>query len=344
MQTLEIEGRTGRSRILVGERLQHLARYLPPGKVIVITDQHVQAHYGAAMPTGEVVAIGSGEKVKSMATVEHLYGRLVALGADRSSFVVAIGGGLVCDVAGFVAATFMRGIRFGFVASTLLAQVDASVGGKNGVNFKGYKNIIGMFRQPEFVLCDLDLLQTLPAREIASGFAEIIKHAAIADAGLFEFLEAHSGAAWRLEREVLEKIIYSSVHLKASIVNRDETEKGERKLLNFGHTFGHAIEKTAGVAHGEAVSAGMVLAARLSVKKGLLTPAAADRLEALIAALHLPTRLAFDRHKALDALRKDKKRSGGAIDFVLLDGIGRAVIREIALEELKAAAQELMAA
>jgi 3-dehydroquinate synthase len=260
---------------------------------------------------------------------------LVSLRANRSSFIVGIGGGIVCDIAGFVASTFMRGVRFGFVATTLLAQVDASVGGKNGVNFNGYKNMIGVFNQPEFVICDLDLLKTLSEREILCGFAEIVKHAAIGDADLFAFLEQNHENARALDGQIIERLVLDSVTLKSSIVSRDETERGERRILNFGHTFGHALEKVMGVPHGEAVSMGITIASALSVKRGLLAVEDERRILSLMKHLKLPTRIESEHEQLFDALEKDKKRESNFINFVLLDGIGTAVVEKISLEELK---------
>ena len=262
MKVLEIHGSGGDSTILIGEGLKNLREHLPVGKVVVITDANVRAIYQKDFPDCDVIEIGTGEKIKTLETVQGIYQNLLAHEADRSTFIVGIGGGIVCDVTGFVASTYMRGLRFGFVPSTLLSQVDASVGGKNGVNFGGYKNIVGVFNQPEFVICDHSLLRTLPKNELLCGFAEIVKHAVIGDAGLFSYLEAHHEKALRLDDEVITKLVYDSVVLKASIVNRDEKEEGERMKLNFGHTFGHAIEKISGLPHGEAVSIGMVFLAR----------------------------------------------------------------------------------
>jgi len=302
---------------------------------VIITDTNVQLCWGRHFPPGPVIAVGTGEKIKSIDTVRSIYEELLSLEADRSSFIVGIGGGIVCDVAGFVASTYMRGVRFGFVSSTLLSQVDASVGGKNGINFGGYKNIVGVFNQPEFVICDLDLLHTLPQSEILSGFAEIIKHGAIADQDLFIYLEENCDKALALNRAVIEKLVYDSVTIKSSIVNRDEKEKGERRKLNFGHTFGHAIEKITRVRHGEAVSAGMVLASELGVKRGALASKDSSRLARLLENFGLPIRLGFDGPKVLEAIRMDKKRAGDLIHFVLLRKIGEAYVEEIAIEELE---------
>ena len=260
MKTLEIHGSTGVSTILVGEKLKNLRKYIPAEKAVIITDANVKHFYQKNFPPYDVITIGTGEKIKNLDTVRYIYGKLVELEADRSTFIIGIGGGIVCDIAGFVASTYLRGVRFGFVSSTLLSQVDASVGGKNGVNFEGYKNIIGVFNQPQFVICDLNLLNTLPKKEVLYGLAEVVKHAAIGDMDLFTYLDDHYQKALTLDTGVIERLVYDSVVIKSAIVNRDEKEKGERRKLNFGHTFGHAVEKTTGVPHGEAVSIGMVMA------------------------------------------------------------------------------------
>jgi 3-dehydroquinate synthase len=226
-------------------------------------------------------------------------------------------------------------VRFGFVSTTLLSQVDASVGGKNGVNFKGYKNLIGVFNQPEFVICDPDLLRTLPRKEILNGMAEIVKHAAIEDSNLFTYLEKHFQKALALDIGVIEKLVYDSIVIKSRVVNQDELEKGTRRKLNFGHTFGHAFEKTAGVDHGEAVSAGMVAAAALSVKKGRLSADDAGRIKALLQKIGLPVIIQAEGKKIFDALKKDKKRKGDLIYFVLLNGIGNAFVEQIPLKTLE---------
>ncbi|MBN1847586.1 MAG: 3-dehydroquinate synthase [Deltaproteobacteria bacterium] len=336
MKTIEINGNQGNSIILIGESLQNLKTYVPVEKAVIITDTNVSAFYRKDFPPYEIIEIGTGEQIKTLDTVREIYGRLLHLEADRSSFIIGIGGGIVCDIAGFVASTFMRGIRFGFVSTTLLSQVDASVGGKNGVNFKGYKNIMGMINQPEIVICDMSLLKTLPEREVLCGLAEIVKHGAIADAGLFSYLEENHQEALNLEADLIERLVYDSVVIKTALVNKDEREDGERKKLNFGHTFGHAIEKVTGIQHGEAVSAGMVVAARLSEKRGNISPEDTNRLEALLRKLKLPTELSLNKVEILDALRKDKKRKGDFVDFVLLQGIGNAVLEEIPLRELEA--------
>ncbi len=335
METITLNTDSGLSRILIGERLENLQRYIPVAKPIIITDVNVGKLYPLDSMAAEVITIGSGVGIKTLDTVQEIYAQLLSSRADRSSFIVGMGGGIVCDIAGFVASTYLRGVRFGFVATTLLAQVDASVGGKNGVNFQGYKNMVGLFHQPEFVICDPELLKTLPPKEISCGLAEIVKHGAIADADLFAYLEQHAEDILALDRPVIEKLVLASVRIKSSIVNRDETEKGERRLLNFGHTFGHAIEKVTGVAHGEAVSMGMVIASALSVKRGLLSAEEDQRLRVVLKNLKLPTRLETRSQKMLDAITKDKKRTGDRVHFVLLNGIGNARVDQLTMQELK---------
>lgn len=342
MRTLEIKGITGTSRIFVGERLENLLKYIPAERFVIITDTNVGRIYRRDFPPCEVIEIGTGEKIKTLDTVQHIYKQLLELAADRSVFVIGIGGGIVCDITGFVASTYMRGVRFGFVSSTLLAQVDASVGGKNGVNFLGYKNMIGNFNQPEFVICDMSLLKTLPEREVSCGFGEIAKHAFIGSADMCDYIEKNFNRALDLDEEVISKLVYDSVVIKSSIVSQDEKEKGERKKLNFGHTFGHAIEKTTNaLLHGEAISVGMVVASKLSSKRGLLSTQDVKRIEKLLLKLELPITLDTDREKMVDAIKKDKKKMGDDIDFVLLGGIGNAVLEKISIKDLEDAVFDL---
>jgi 3-dehydroquinate synthase len=334
MKTFKIKASTGESTLLIGEKLKNLKQYVPTDTAIIITDKAVWDIYGDAFPPWPVIQIGTGESAKTLKTVESIYGQLLALEADRSSFIVGVGGGIVCDVAGFAASTYMRGIDFGFVTTTLLSQVDAGVGGKNGVNYQGYKNIVGVFNQPEFVICDIDLLKSLPEKEILSGLGEVVKHAVIADMDLFSFMEANTQGVLDLENRLVERLVHDSIVIKSDIVNRDEKEGGVRRKLNFGHTFGHSFEKITGVTHGEAVSAGMMVAAALSEKRGLLSRTEVDRMERLLRELNLPTTFSTDRAAVVDGLKKDKKRSGDMINFVLLEGLGRAVVETITIADL----------
>ena len=340
MKALEIHGSTGASTILVGESIRSLKKYAPLEKTVVITDENVRRHYQKDFPPCEVIEIGSGEKIKTLETVRGIYQRLTEIEADRSSFILGIGGGVVCDISGFVASTYMRGVEFGFVSTTLLSQVDASMGGKNGVNLGGYKNMVGVFNQPRFVICDIGLLKTLPEKELLSGFAEIVKHAVIGDPQLFSYIQDNFEKGLSLDTGVIKKLISDSIIIKSSIVNRDEKEKGERRKLNFGHTFGHAIEKATGISHGEAVSIGMVIASRLSAQMGYLSMEEAGKIEILLKMLGLPVRLKIDHGLVIDALGKDKKRNGMSINFVLLKAIGHAFVEEIPIKALREAVKD----
>jgi 3-dehydroquinate synthase len=335
MTKFTIKGSAGISEIMVGESMKSFREYLPGGQTVIITDENVNTIYGRFFIDFPTIIIGTGEKIKTLTTVNKIYSQLMKLQADRSAFIVGIGGGIVCDIAGFVASTYLRGIRFGFVPTTLLAQVDASVGGKNGVNFKGFKNIIGTFNQPEFVICDPEVLHSLPGIELSNGFAEIVKHTLIADDTMFSYLENNFEKALNLDNEVISKLVAHSIRIKSGIVNRDEKESGERRLLNFGHTFGHAIEKISGISHGQAVSLGMVIAARLSENLGLLSFEATERIKNLLLHFGLPVEGDFDHEKLIKAILKDKKRTAGRIAFILLSKIGEAKVVEIPVADLK---------
>ena len=344
MRVIELHGKTGDSKIVLGESIEQLHSYCDIGNAVLVTDANVRKVCESKFPKEiEVIEIDTGEGNKTFETVQLLYSRLLELGFDRSSTVVGIGGGIVCDIAGFVATTYMRGTKLGFIPTTLLAQVDASIGGKNGVNFNGYKNIIGTFRQPDFVLCDFGLLATLPERELRCGFAEIVKHGAIGDAALFAFLEGNHESACSLKKTAIEKVVHDSLIVKSKIVERDETEHGERMKLNFGHTIGHAVEMIAGLPHGEAISIGMVAEAKLSVAKGMLTEKDAGRLRALLENIGLPTIPSpkCDKTAIIDAIKKDKKKRNGGLRVVLLEGIGKAKVVELTEEDLEVAIHDL---
>jgi 3-dehydroquinate synthase len=330
-----IKGGLGNSILLIGEYFKNVMTYVPEGlPVLFITDDNVYQLYDRHFQVNDVIRIGTGETIKTLDTVRHLYQELLNRKADRSTFIVGVGGGIVCDITGFVASTYMRGLRYGFISSTLLAQVDASVGGKNGVNFKGYKNLVGVFNQPEFVICDINLLKTLPKRELLCGFAEIIKTAVIADESLFAYLEQTQDRAENLDGDVIEKLVCESVLIKAHIVNADEKETGVRRKLNFGHTFGHAVEKATGMPHGQAVSIGMALALMLSMKIEGLSKESADRIIKLLHQFNLPVDYNGDWEPIFNALEKDKKKAGNHIHFVLLKEIGNAIVKKMPIDNL----------
>ncbi|MBA4417831.1 MAG: 3-dehydroquinate synthase [Syntrophus sp. (in: bacteria)] len=341
MKHMEIRGKSAVCTIMTGASIGELGDYCGSKKTVIVTDGTVNRLHGGLFPPYEVIEIGTGEELKALPAIETLYEAFLQWGLDRSSLVIGIGGGIVCDVTGFAASTYLRGIPFAFVPTTLLAQVDASVGGKNGVNYKGYKNLIGTFSQPQFVLCDYSLLATLPGPELRNGFAEVIKQAAIGDRTFFSFLETEREKALALDGATIDEVVRASLAVKVRIVSADERETGERRKLNFGHTLGHALEKTMGIRHGEAVSIGMVAAARLSEAKGMVTKDDVARIERLLAHFGLPRTMIIDREAVIDAIKKDKKRVGEEIHFVLLEGIGNARVTAITIEELKGVLDDL---
>lgn len=303
----------------------------------VISDQNVAPRYGQtaleSLQAGGfepvLIAVPAGEPSKSLRTVQHCYDRLAEHRLERNSFAVALGGGVVGDLAGFVAATYLRGIALVQVPTTLLAQVDSSVGGKAGVNLKAGKNLVGAFHQPRLVMCDLDTLATLPEREFRAGLAEVIKYGIIYDPALFQQLERGMEKLLRRDPKMLAAVVARCCEIKAEVVSQDETESGLRAILNFGHTIGHAIEATSGYGkylHGEAIAIGQVSAARLSQERAGLAGKEVERIiriferAGLPTAVHLPAaRLA----QLFAAMRLDKKVSGGEIKFVLAERIGK---------------------
>lgn len=316
--------------------LERLFAAHPASTRVVVTDATVHALHANRFPQGlPIVEIGQGEQAKSWQSVEEIAARLLDLGVDRQGALLAIGGGLVCDVTAFAAATWMRGIGCGLLPTTLLAQADAGIGGKCGINVCGRKNLIGAFRQPDFCLCDPLFLTTLARRDIAAGLAEIVKHAALFDGALFNFLEANADELLDAHPALMLRAIERSLELKAAVVAADPFERGARRQLNFGHTLGHAVELLLGLRHGEAIAIGMRLSARLSADLGMLTLPEVERLDALLHRLDLPAltalaRLSPDRIGA--ALGADKKRDRGKIRFVLLAGIGKSAVHIAALD------------
>lgn len=318
----------GESRVYIGPAGELLPGVLPEGRVVVVSDTEVDRLYRPLWASRDTVLIGTGEGIKTLQTVETIYRRFIELGVDRSTFVLAVGGGIVTDAAGFAASTYMRGLDFGFVSTTLLGQVDASVGGKNGVNVDGYKNMAGTFTQPQFVICDPALLATLPDREFRAGLAEAVKAAVIADEELFARLEGAAFEELRRNADLLSDVISAAIRVKADIVERDEREGGERRKLNLGHTLAHAIEKSSDrMNHGEAVAVGTVLIARAAVRLGVLAAADCDRIEALLAKLGFVLEPPVGMDRLLREVAKDKKNKDGELRIVLPTRIGDCDVR-----------------
>ena len=342
--------------ILIGRGLiaqcgSFVSQRLKSTHAVVITDDHVRAPHADAVTSAlsaegirsDLVIVPAGEPSKSLAEAERLYSKLVELRADRKSVIVAVGGGVVGDLAGFVAATFVRGLAFVQVPTTIVAQVDSSVGGKVGINLPLAKNMVGAFWQPAGVLIDTAVLDTLPEREYLSGLAEVVKYGVILDADFFAYLEQHAAEIRQRQADVLAHIIQRSCQLKASIVEQDERETtGLRAILNYGHTFAHAIETVAGYGkylHGEAVAIGMVYAAELALRLGRIDDSLPKRQENLLAALGLPVQAAgLDPDALLAAMQRDKKVEHGRLKFVLPNRLGHvelvgqidaALVREV---------------
>ena len=323
------------------------APHIGGGAVAVITNAVVAPLYlerleralrAAGARRVKIVVIADGEQAKGWQTLEQVFDALLAARCGRDTLVVALGGGVVGDLAGFAAAVYQRGVPFLQVPTTLLAQVDSSVGGKTAINHARGKNMVGAFHQPLAVIADVATLDTLPERELRAGIAEVIKHGFILDDAFVSWLEANVERLLTRDRDALAHAVRRSCELKAQVVAADERETGQRALLNFGHTFGHAIEAGLGYGewlHGEAVAAGMVIAAELSVRTGSIGAADAARVRALIERARLPVRgPALGAERYLELMQVDKKAARGRVRFVLLDAIGRASLRDGVDEQL----------
>ncbi len=301
---------------------------------VIITDENVFCSSNHKKFKGwKTIVLKSGEEHKVQHTVDIIIEQLIDFGCDRKSFLVGIGGGVVTDITGYVAGIFMRGIQFGFVPTSVLAMVDASIGGKNGIDVGDYKNMVGLIRQPSFLLYDYSFLKTLPKSEWINGFAEIIKHASIKDAAMFKLLEAHKLNDFQKDASLLNKLIQRNALLKANVVIKDEFETGDRKLLNFGHTFGHAIENTYQLSHGKAVAIGMVMACMISESYKNFKDT--NRIVALIKKYGLPVHQSYKAKEVLEVMKADKKKVKDVINYVLLQKIGKAVVQPIEMSEIE---------
>lgn len=313
----------------------YLEQIVSKENTILITDENVFKNQPQKFDGWKTIVIKPGEEFKQQATVDFIFEQLIGYEADRKTFIVGIGGGVVTDITGYAASVYMRGLKFSFVPTTILAMVDASIGGKNGVDVGIYKNLVGIIKQPEFLLFDYALLQTLPQAHWVNGFAEIIKHACIKDADLFVMLETESLEGFQSDKCKLGALIEKNVQIKTTVVLKDEFENGDRRLLNFGHTLGHAIENIHELLHGHAISIGMVAACNISESINHFHINEKERVIRLIEKYHLPAHLKFDHEKIWKIMKMDKKRAGNEMNFVLLNKIGEAVIRPIPINQLK---------
>jgi 3-dehydroquinate synthase len=358
VQTIRVETPSAKYDVTAGmglistlaQRIERIAGRLPR-RVFVVTSPEIWALWGETLTASFAeppitLFLAPGEKHKTMASVEKLLRQMVAAGGDRGSLLIAFGGGIVGDVGGFVAAAFMRGIPYVQVPTTFLAQVDSSVGGKTGVNLPEGKNLVGSFHHPLAVFADIEVLGTLPDRELRAGLMESVKAGIIRDRALVRFLEEHGKDVLRRDPKALEKVIAASIRMKADVVNKDERESGLRMILNFGHTIGHAIEQATRykvLLHGEAVGWGMVAALYLARQRGMITTRQAERMESLIYRYGPLPPLKLRAGKLVAAAGADKKNVGGVRRFVLPVGIGDAgVVEDVTPAELEAAAKFML--
>jgi 3-dehydroquinate synthase len=309
-------------------------------KALILTDSNIGVHHAGTVSSivenyasfVDVLTLEPGEKYKNLDTIQKIYRYLIENKFDRKDFLFALGGGVIGDMTGYAAATYLRGISFVQLPTSLLAMVDSSIGGKTGVDFENYKNMVGAFYQPKAVYMGLSVLSTLPEREFISGFSEIIKHSLILDVGYYQYLQDNVEKALKREADVLEEIIYQSLQCKQQVVEEDPYESGRRAILNFGHTIGHSIEKAMdfSMLHGECVSVGMGAAAYLSCQRGLLSKTELTEGLKLLEAYRLPIFLnkenAPTKEEILSAIKNDKKMEAGAIKFILLRHLGEAYI------------------
>jgi 3-dehydroquinate synthase len=323
--------------------LQHHFSYLKKivdqKSSVIITDENVFKYHSEKLNNWNMIVLKPGEEYKIQAIVDSIVEQLIAMEADRKTTLIGVGGGVVTDITGYTASIYMRGLKFGYVPTSLLAMVDASIGGKNGVDVGIFKNMVGIIRQPLFILHDFNFLKTLPQNEWENGFAEIIKHACIKDAAMFKELEANSIDKYQQKRKSLHELIQRNVILKTKIVQQDEFEKNDRKLLNFGHTLGHALENQYELSHGQAISIGMTYASMISEK--ITGFKEASRIAKLLLQYDLPTFAEFNTQKVFDVLKLDKKREKKEICYVLLRQIGKGVIEKIKIKQLEKIIQEI---
>jgi 3-dehydroquinate synthase len=302
-------------------------------QAIYITDENVYALHQKKFKGKKTIVIPAGEEHKQQASVDFIIEALLNFGATRQAVLIGVGGGVVTDIVGYVAGVYMRGVAVGFVPTTILAMVDASIGGKNGIDVGLYKNMVGLIRQPQFLVYDVDFLKSLPKHQWENGFAEIIKHAAIKDAKMMKELSMNNIGYYQKNKKALASLIERNVQIKIKVVQKDEFEKGDRKLLNFGHTIGHAIENQHVLLHGHAISIGMVYAAKIS--QVLTGFSETNILVETLKKYGLPTAMHFDIQEAMQVMQKDKKKASAGMQYVVLQKIGKAVSETIPMKSLE---------
>lgn len=316
-----------------------LKRITDPKATVLITDENVFNAHAKRFRGWRTIVLKAGEAYKVQATVDDIIRQLIEAEADRKTTLVGIGGGVITDITGYVASVYMRGIRFGFLPTSLLALVDASVGGKNGIDVGVYKNMVGVIRQPSFILHDMLFLKSLPQHEWENGFAEIIKHACIKDAAMFRELVSHTLKTYQAKPRLAAALLQRNAQLKAKVVQQDEFEKSVRRLLNFGHTLGHALENEYKLMHGQAVAIGMTYACHISEQLTGFKQTA--KVVKILEQYGLPTYMSFDKQRAFDVLKMDKKRERKEMNYVLLEKVGKGIVQSIPLVRLEKIIQGL---
>ncbi|HEY6064169.1 MAG TPA: 3-dehydroquinate synthase [Chitinophagaceae bacterium] len=319
--------------------ISHLKKITDPDANVLITDENVFNAHTKRFKGWNTIVLKPGEEYKVQATVDAIIEKLIEMEADRKTTLVGVGGGVITDITGYVASVYMRGLRFGFIPTSILSLVDASIGGKNGIDVGVYKNMVGLIRQPAFILHDMVFLNTLPQVEWENGFAEIIKHACIKDAAMFAELESNSLKTYRGRQKSICELIQRNAIIKTKVVQKDEFEKGERRLLNFGHTIGHALETQYELLHGQAISIGMTYACHISEQ--LTGFKQKSKVINVLEKYNLPTYASFSKQKVFDVLKMDKKRERKEMNYVLLEKIGKGVVRSISLRQLEKIIQDL---
>ena len=313
--------------------ITYLKKIVDAKNAIIITDENVYKHHQLKFKGWNVIVLKAGEEYKVQSTVDSVIEELIAMQAERKTTLIGIGGGVVTDITGYVASVYMRGIGFGFVPTTVLAMVDASIGGKNGIDVGIYKNMVGIIRQPKFLLYDLNFLASLPQAEWENGFAEIIKHACIKDAAMFSLLDKNRLSLYQSKKNLMSELIKRNVLIKTKVVQKDEFEKAERRLLNFGHTLGHALENQYELSHGQAIAIGMTYACHISEQLSEFKQT--EKVVKLLEQYGLPTYASFNKKKALGVLKMDKKRDRKEMNYILLEKIGKGIVKSIPVTQLE---------
>ena len=316
-----------------------LKKIVDAKNAIIITDENVYKHHQSKFKGWNVIVLKAGEEYKIQGTVDSVVEELIAMQADRKTTLIGVGGGVITDITGYVASVYMRGLNFGFIPTSVLAMVDASIGGKNGIDVGVYKNMVGIIRQPKFLLYDLNFLESLPQAEWENGFAEIIKHACIKDAAMFSLLDKNRLSLYQSKKNLISELIKRNVLIKTKVVQKDEFEKAERRLLNFGHTLGHALENQYELSHGQAIAIGMTYACHISEQLSGFSQT--EKVVEVLEQYGLPTYAAFNKKKAIAVLKMDKKRERKEINYILLEKIGKGIVKIIQVTQLEKIIQDL---